>query len=446
MERSTIKVITGVTILLPMFVTAAILYLDNISLGAMLFIVTSLGVCLFLISRVKNPVLRYSLLFALILRTCLAMIQAYTSFDLPGAGKDAVDFEIKAWEYVEVWRSQGSITVDISVYYYSAMIAVFYLLFGRSEIIPLLINVYLSLATIYLIFKLTVKITSSSRAGGIAAVILVFLPTHSFFAAVLLRETIIIFLLTFSFYFLALWIEEGKPLQMLISFLALAVNGVMHGHLFLLVWINLVLLLIYIPQEKRFKISSRQLLYIFLLIAFSVFLVGNLINYQLVFSGYPLTVIFDVDFIREALEGKYINVSRTLYLTETFPYSYFDILWQTPIRITYFLLAPFPWALHNFADIFFLFDVLIYAFLIVLFGFGVKRMLAKKLYVVTIVTLSLVISLLFLHAWGTVTYGTAWRHRQKLAPFLVPFASLAIASSGVGKRLNYLGNEFDIDT
>jgi 4-amino-4-deoxy-L-arabinose transferase-like glycosyltransferase len=414
--------------------TMLIIIADDINISAIVFIVASLSATFYLISRTEEPYLKYCLLIALILRTSLALVQVYTNIDLPGAGKDAIHFELLAWEYARLWLAGEKIIIDLSIYYYSAFVAIFYYLFGRFEIIPLLLNVYMSLIVIVLVYKVTMKITLNEKASKIAVLIFLILPTHHFFSAVLLRDTTMILFLTLAFYYLVMWIDEGKMSYMFYSFLALAGGGVMHGHLFLLLWVNLIILLIYVPQEKRFRINFKQIILIIVILGLSTILVGKLINYQIVFSGYPLTVIFNVDFIRGAIEGKYTNISRTLFLVGMLPYNYFDILWQTPVRIFFFLLSPFPWAIKEFSDLFFFSDVILYSFLIILFFPGLKRLLSQGRYLVAAATFALCISLLVLHAWGTTSYGTAWRHRQKMAPYLVPIASVVIASWGLSEK------------
>jgi hypothetical protein len=203
----------------------------------------------------------------------------------------------------------------------------------------------------------------------------------------------------------------------------MTIAGALHGVLFLLMGVYLFFLAFYKPREKRFRLNFVQILAALLFVTIATVLLGTLINYQL-----PGTMadIITPDYIRGVLERK--PVGRTTILPGILPYSYFDLLWQTPLRIVHFLFAPFPWALETKRDMYGILDVILYSGLIYYaFSGGKKIYRSSKAIVLSIILLSA--SLLIMFAWGTANYGTAWRHRQKLAPFIIVTASAGISNS-----------------
>ena len=162
---------------------------------------------------------------------------------------------------------------------------------------------------------------------------------------------------------------------------------------------------------------------IFLIIGLVLLLNLNIIAYK---SPKDLLSLASIESFQRIVGER--TIGRTHYLDGFIPQNYFDVIWHTPIRMLYFMFAPFPWMVKTAADLFFLGDVLIYLFLIYFSSAGFKRLYNKQK-AAAVSMLLIILSIVVLFGWGTVNYGTAWRHRAKAAPFLIVLASVGLAAS-----------------
>ena len=400
---------------------------------AVFFILASMLACCILIFRIDDPVLRAIILIALAVRVGLALIQAYTAIDLPGAGADSTTFESEAWKNTLAWLYGGEGGRATGAYYYSSWIGVLYIFFGRIEFIPQLMNVYFSLLTLFIFYKTVCIVTTSVKTSQLSAFILAVMPSINSFSVILLREAMIILFIVLSFYFLVKWMKQGRIIFLGGSFFALVAAGAMHGPMFLLFAIHLIFLCFFNPREQRFKLMYWQLIPAAVFIVLAFLLLGNIITYQLPVN---LGELFTPDFMRTVVERK--QVGRTSYLQEIVPYTYFDLMWQTPLRMIYFLFAPFPWAIENLRDLMGFLENILYAALFYFAYLGSKQLWGEKKHVV-LSALLIAVSLVVMFSWGTTNYGTAWRHKQKIAPFVIVLASTGLAARPRLKKL-FSGN------
>lgn len=387
--------------------------------------------------QIENHSLRLILLVTLLLRLGLAVIQTYTAVDIPGAGADSLKFERVGWQNAQFWlygTGEGRIS---GAMIYSGLIGTFYVMFGRIPFIPQLLNIYISLVTIFVLFKTIFIVTDNQRASLTAALMFTLIPTLHFFSAVLLRETLLIFFVLLSFYLLIKWVKNDKLVYMAWAFLALVGAGLLHGVMILLVVVHLFFLCFYSPKEKRWRVVLWQFALAVFIGLGAVYLIGNYITYQLPSN---LTDLITPDHIRAVVERKV--VSRTSYLLDTVPYTYFDLFWQTPLRMIYFLFSPFPWAVESLSDLLGFLDVVILHFLIYFAVVGGKKLWSKnRMFVLSAFTFCLLLLTMF--SWGTTNYGTAWRHRQKLTPYLVLLASVGVSESRRLRWLSFNGKSID---
>ena len=119
---------------------------------------------------------------------------------------------------------------------------------------------------------------------------------------------------------------------------------------------------------------------------------------------------------------------RTHYLEGFVPESYLDLVWHTPVRLLFFMFTPFPWMIDTIGDLLVMLDVLVYITLLYYSFKGLKKIF-KFRKIETICLVFIVFSIATMYSWGTVNYGTAWRHRAKLAPFLILMASVGLTNS-----------------
>jgi len=419
-----------VSIYCSMLVAGALYITVNREMQAILFVALLLLAVIIAINKINDPVLRKIMFAALFLRITLALIQAYTSIDLPGAGADTVAYERFGWEYAQAWHAgDAGFSVGGAYFYYSALIGLPYYFFGRFFLAAQMINLIFGILLVFYIYLMTLNVSGSIKSARLAAILAAFFPTHAFFSAVLLREIIIIFFILFSAYMLLLWLQTGRSYMIIVSFLSMAAASLFHGTLVVLGLIHIFMVIFYRPADKKLKISAKQVLVALIIILLFVLTVGELITYRIPDNFFEL---FSLEHFRSYVENRAIG--RTHYLHDLVPESYFDLVWQTPVRVIFFMFTPFPWMIENLSDALGFLDACIYL-LLSFYSFKGAKILFKTKKVETACIVFLLFGIVAMHAWGVVNYGTAWRHRAKLAPFMIVIASTAAAS---GKRWDLL--------
>ena len=118
-----------------------------------------------------------------------------------------------------------------------------------------------------------------------------------------------------------------------------------------------------------------------------------------------------------------ISLGRAVYLSDLRANSPAELVWQSPIRLTYFLFAPFPWMVAEVSDIFGLVDSALFFYLV---ARVVRRRKGLPDRPATVLALGVFAAMAVVVALGVSNYGTALRHRNKMLPLLLA-ASLSLA-------------------
>lgn len=119
------------------------------------------------------------------------------------------------------------------------------------------------------------------------------------------------------------------------------------------------------------------------------------------------------------------------YLFDLYPDTKLDFLWQTPLRIFYFLFSPFPSMLSEPGHVLGLVDALLYLSMSLIItvslfrGLGIER---NRL----LLLLSVLFVFVFVFSWGTSNFGTAIRHRQKIAWLFITLTSIGMYNLRIG--------------
>ena len=135
---------------------------------------------------------------------------------------------------------------------------------------------------------------------------------------------------------------------------------------------------------------------------------------------------FGIDKLQRLLDGHILGAisswqaevarGRASYLGELTPESWFEVLSQVPIRLVYFLGAPFVWQVDRPADLWGLVDGSIVLYVCWIIGRNFFKGAQKQdLYrILVLVALAVVVGF----SVATSNYGTAFRHRAKFLPLL----------------------------
>jgi hypothetical protein len=379
-------------------------------LAALLFVV---------IIGYNRPKLFAILLIAFALRTSLALVHAFV-VPLPDSQADAVMYQ----RIAEEWSSGGFSSVlnhfTTGAFLYSWVLAVIYSLTEPIQLAGQGLNVLLGVASVYVVWLIGMEISNGNeqiarRSAWIAA----FFPTLNLYSAITMRESFItFFFLGGTFYFIR-WSKNKSPVQFAKGTAGYVISGLFHSGMFVALTIPGIFLLstqVYQFMKKKGTLSLKLLRSSFLLlIAISIILI----------TGWGMEKIGIARNISSFQE--YTSSARAGYLQDLIVRSPFDLIWQSPIRLFYFLFAPFPWMVRSVADLFGTVDSLLY--------FMMAYLIIKNLSSVNSLTLKLSLSVvivgLMVFAIATSNYGQAIRHRAKFAPVLIPIAVTVSESTRV---------------
>lgn len=360
----------------------------------------------------KNISLIKVLVLSLFVRITLIIINTFI-YTLPSNSKDAVRFERVAYELSQnlLHGNYSDIHWEGS-YLFSQIISYFYLIFGRYELIPQLLNTVLFLISTIYIYKISCKLTDKNVAIKVA-LIFSLLPTQLVFSVSILRESfILLFFVLYCFYSME-WLEKKKRAHLVISLIFLIISTLFHSGMIIVV---LTLPIIYLIKSKQNIFIKVTFIILMLILGF--ILLNNLGLSKL--SGDDGGLSFD----KIASYNDEIIDSRTVYL-QSLPKDNFVIsLFLFPVYLFFFLFKPFIWEVRTAGDLLGLFDsvsIFIFSWL------SVKIVSENKLFLFLILVF-LIGTMAF--AWGTNNYGTALRHRSKFSWIVLILAGAYLNSKG----------------
>jgi hypothetical protein len=422
LERGSLSLPTNIYIAL--CVGSAAIISGTVNAGCSLIVVGIYSVFLFL-SLSKDQGIAIIILIAFFLRMCLLIYGSYIAL-LPVEGGDSVNFERTAWQTAQAWGLGEESAASGGGRYYIYLMASLYSVFGRVELIPRFASVIMSLVVIFAIYQISLQVTAKKQAAYLAATFAVIYPTFLGYSAALLREQYIVGFMAMSFYYFLRWIKTGGFIQISLAVMMLFMASLFHGATIFVLVVYLFFVLAYEPGQKQLFIVNKHMKELSGIILLMVGSFWVLIKY------FRTKIPFDT--LNVSIDSLYRNVilrrlfGRTVYLVDLKPDNIFDLFWQTPIRIFYFSLTPFIWNAEIFMDYILFVEAIIFGLLICMFIYSYK-FLRKDQKVYYLAALLVALLLLSMYAWGTTTFGTAVRHRQKIVWLFLPYAAMGIVST-----------------
>jgi len=373
------------------------------------------------------------LVVAFFLRFALAV---YFVLAAGGNYYDGDGLIFRAEEYSNMDLSVLFHSIPYTAYIYSWTIGLIWNIIGSADImIVSLFNALLSFLCCVVAFDLSSKLFSKKTAAIIVTIVAIFPTILLQSAGFANRESLFILPFVASLYFAYRYYSQGKLSYLVVSVLLAILAAVVHT-----VGIVLFALILVI------SIKTTKGRYIHLLkIALPVLLV--ILMYILFASGigtekfYGEVSIEQVGNIQETR-----SVGRAAYLSGIQINSFGDAILYGPIKVIYFIMAPFVWMIRSLADIYGLLDGLCYAVLfIVIYKSGVFKSKNKDASPIGNILLIkyfsyALIAMMVVLAFGTSNYGTAMRHRAKLFIPLVIVAGVYIERRN-NTRLSKVNNQ-----
>lgn len=346
-----------------------------------------------------------------------------------------VAFEPTGWE----WASKGVRHVAASFTFgpdfYTWVISVVYLIVPRSSMLIASINVFLSSAIVYVVYRIA-RQYAGLRTGKRAALIMAFFPVTLLQTVILSREIFITFFLVTGCFNLIMFSESSGAYRRLVyAILCLLAASVLHTGVMLSVLLALVFVSVYATVKKllRFYVlgpktpfSKRGLM---TALSVGALLFAGAAGYQAVvdpLSGAKISALLSAeDPLTPVIEVYQAgNRGRAGYPAWLSPSSFLLTLLIIPVRVLYFLFSPFVWMVSSMRHIAGLINgLLMIPLCYYSLSFFRSRINQNALALLFVALLLLFFVLAF--SVGVKNFGQAFRHRAKIIPLLVALGTVA---------------------
>ena len=352
------------------------------------------------------------LFIAFCLRFILLLVDQYI-ITLPQGGADAKNFE-------ELAYSISVSNYDFGISYYLstgqnllALIGSFiYSVIGRQAFILGLLNVFLGVYLVKLVFRASFLLWRDSEIASKAAWFAAIFPTLVLHSSLFLREVPVnVFLLLAIISFIK-YLQSYKKKNLFWFILYVIAASILHNGI-IVILLSLILVFIFIKNKKLKKKQTffSKLLPI-LFISSSIFLI-NYYGFALGKFGGSFDGAITVFELAEAREAS----GNSAYPSWLRIRSISTELWKVPIRIVAFIFSPLiPFLVKSPFHLIGLLDSVLY---FILFNriFSNRKLIKRNPAAQSI--LIMIFALIFVFSLSISNVGTAIRHRAKFVPLLI---------------------------
>lgn len=359
------------------------------------------------------------LLAALVVRLGLAV---GINFVLSGSlfAPDVADYEYFGRRLSQYWqgevRTPGSAFEVWQAGYHYVNGAFFYLFGGVSPLGPVVLNIFVSLWTVILGFRLGCMF-GSVRMGKALAVLVAFFPSLVLWSVLNIRDAISTFLVTLAVYVVIMLSRRVRGSDLLLLGVALLCLSLIRQYMVVLVVLGAVVGLVAIVRKGR---------------VLQTMVVGGVLCVAIVFGVETLGILERVpaETPFEAVAG--LRESMTIGAGSTFgaqldPSTPTGALLALPVGLVYLLFAPFPWTVSSLLQMLTLPEVLLWYLLLPFTVFGVKALLSRGSSDV-LIPVGVLMVVLSSYALVEGNMGTAYRHRAQIMPLLFLFTAAGIVA------------------
>ena len=346
-------------------------------------------------------------------RLALSVIHV-AGFSLPDSQFDARTFEHIAW----LWARDGRFFDDFttSSYLYSWLSSGFYLIFGRAPLLLHVINSYFGTLSIYFVMRSARSLLPDTNLDRAVGWTLAFYPSAVLYSVLTMREAPMVLALSISIHLLLSWIATRRIVFGLGSVLFAVFAQLFHAGM---IGATLVVLLIYTRLSLQSVTIRNNLRPLILLVvggtAIAIFQLSLRTGVGLE-KVWSLLQDFEIDTI--ASWQAYSARGRGAYLSNVEMDSWSDLIWNVPLRVVFFLGSPFVWMMSQFRDVLGLLDAFVYLYFFVRVILDIRRCERQTIDAYLSVLL-VIVAVVAIFALGTSNYGTAFRHRAKVFPWLL---------------------------
>jgi hypothetical protein len=384
---------------------------------------------------VKFPGLKIIIWGASLIRIISVLFHEYI-LKLPDGTKDAIRFEANVWNYsqltfIDFLYSFNSVS---KAYTFTWFLSFFYRIFGRSTLLLETVHIFISLASIVIVYKLSWLLSSNELKSKQSAAIFAFFPSVILYSVIILREVYIVFFILLIALFTVKWLKSDQIKYALFSLLLFLPLYFLHGGL-MIGAVMFFIILIYLSIKNIYSTFKNN----HILVPQMVFILFVLITMVIAFNKLST---FDIPYIgnisqvltlsRIFFQAEVTNLGGSAYPGWLIPFSPSSFVLLIIPRLIYFLFSPFLWDIKAINHLLGFVDALL---VIILFYFIIKGMVVKKPNKPVIILCIFLLPLLITYSWGVGNFGTALRHRSKFIPVLIAISTIYVPKITLRRNL-----------
>jgi len=359
--------------------------------------------------------------FALALRVLLAFLLHYFS-QYGMFAEDDYYYNRVAWRIAQSWKGNyiGNVLADIDpvalgtvkeVAYGYFLGAIFYV-FGNVPLAAKMTSCVIGSLTVVYLSLFTWEIFGEKPARTMAYLTACF-PSMILWSSLALKDPIATFCIVFAVHKACHLLSRFSSMDLIKMGIALGILGLMRGYMFILV--GGCVALSFALRKREHLVRNYAIGIIFLGILFFVY------QYSGFGRAYVEQASFEqMDYYRKSLAtgGSAIHVDADIS-------SPGKALMYLPIGVTYFLFAPFPWAIRGLRQLVTLPEVLVWYVMFYFFILGMREGLKVHFQkIAPILSVMVLITLTYSLIEGNL--GTAYRHRAQIMGFYLMFTAFGI--------------------
>lgn len=382
----------------------------------------------------RNPSLATILYVALFLRIFTILLNQIILV-LPDGVGDAGRFELRAYELSKLGISNLLLNYPgFNSFFISWFIAIFYSLFGHSELMAKALSLFFGMNSIYLGCVVSKKIWGPNISNKVGWTLAIF-PTLILYSCIILREAYIYFFLLVALNGIVDWVRFKNFKSFIKLFLGFVLAAHFHGAM-IIGLITFLLVIFYQSLRKLFidttklKISLKSFSY------FIILLILSLIVYTKEFKVPKIGSLTNFDEKIDLILTQIKNVDKgtAKYPRLAVPENKSELYYKIPIRIIYFIGAPYPWDINKPGHFIGFLDGILYLALTFLIIRNRKVILSDPNLRIILLIL---ISYLIVYSIGVGNFGTGIRHRSKFVFMFVLLAASLLPKITLYKSSKY---------
>jgi 4-amino-4-deoxy-L-arabinose transferase-like glycosyltransferase len=384
---------------------------------------------------VKFPGLKIIIWGASLIRIISVLIHEYI-LKLPDGTKDAIRFEDNVWNYsqltfIDFLYSFNSVS---KAYTFTWFLSFFYRIFGRSSLLLETVHIFISLASIVIVYKLSWLLSSNELKSKQSAAIFAFFPSVILYSVIILREVYIVFFILLIALFIVKWLKSDQIKYVLVSLLLFLPLYFLHGGLMIGAVMFFIILIYFSAKDiygalKNSHILVPQMAFILFVLITMVIAFNKLSTFNIPYLGNISQVL---TLSRIFFQAEVTNLGGSAYPGWLIPFSPSSFVLLIIPRLIYFLFSPFLWDIKAINHLLGFVDALL---VIILFYFIIKGMVFKKPNKPVIILCIFLLPLLITYSWGVGNFGTALRHRSKFIPVLIAISTIYVPKITLRRNL-----------